>query len=74
MVFKKNEKFNLFVNKFKELYEISSNANLWPFAEGLEIGMSMAHSNMKCDWLSWGKYISGMFEFNSKDGGLNIRF
>lgn len=74
MVFKKNEKFNLFVNKFKELYEISSKANLWPFAEGLEIGMSMAHSNMKCDWLSWGKYISGMFEFNSKDGGLNIRF
>lgn len=74
MVFKKNEKFNLFVNKFKELYEISSNAGLWPFAEGLEIGMSMAHSKMKCDWLGWGKYISGMFEFNSKDGGLHIRF
>jgi hypothetical protein len=74
MVFKKNEKFNLFVNKFKELYEISSNAGLWPFAEGLEIGMSMAHSKMKCDWLGWVRYLSNMFEFNSKDGGLNIRF
>ncbi len=74
MVFKKNDKFNLFVNKFKELYEISSNAGLWPFAEGLEIGMSMAHSKMKFTWLGWGGYISNMFEFNSKDGGLNIRF
>jgi hypothetical protein len=74
MVFKNNEKFDLFVNKFKELYEVSSKEELWPFAEGLEIGMSMAYSKMKYDWLGWGYYLKGMFEFNSKNGGLNIRF
>jgi hypothetical protein len=74
IVFKKNDKFNLFVNKFKELYKISTDAELWPFAEGLEIGMSMAHSKMKYDFIGWQHFVKEMYEFNSKDGGLNIRF
>ena len=74
MVFKKNEKFDIFVNKFKELYEISTKSELWPFAEGLEIGMSMAISKMKYDFVGWQYYVRELFEFNSKDGGLNFRF
>lgn len=74
IVFRKNEKFNLFVNKFKELYELSTDAKLWPFAEGLEIGMSMAYSKMKYDYLGWQNYLRGMFEFNTKDEKLYIRF
>jgi hypothetical protein len=74
MVFKNNEKFNLFTNKFKELYEISSREGLWSFAEGLEIGMSMAYSKMNYNWIGWSTYLKNMFEFNSKGGDLYIRF
>jgi hypothetical protein len=74
IVFRKNNKFNLFTEKFKELYEISTKSELWPFAEGLEMGMSMAYSDMNYDFIGWQYFVKNMFEFNSKDGGLNIKF
>ena len=74
IVFKKNDKFNIFVQKWEELYEKATEGELWPFAEGLEIGMSMAFSKMNGCYVSWERFIRQMYEFNSKDGGLNIKF
>ena len=74
LVFKKNEKLKLFVDKFEELYKIGTKAKIWPFAEGLEMGMSMAYADMNFEYISWMRFVRDMFEFNSRDGGLNIRF
>lgn len=74
LVFKKNDKFRKFVQKFEELSLISTQAQLWPFAEGLEIGMSMAVSKMNFDYLGWQPFIREIFEFNSNDGFLHVRF
>lgn len=73
MVFKNTDKLKIFIDKFKELYTISTEANLWPFAEGLEIGMSMCHAKLITNY-RWNHLVPNMFEFNSKDGGLNTRF
>lgn len=74
LVFKNNEKFKIFANKFKELYKISTDGDLWPFAEGLEMGMSMAVAKSKVEFLGWFHHLTNMYEFNAKDGGLNIKF
>lgn len=74
IVFRKNDKFNIFVHKWEELYLKAAKANLWAFAEGLEIGMSMAYSKMSGCYIAWERFVKGMFEFNSRDGGLLIRF
>ena len=74
LVFRKNKKFDIFINKFKDLYEISTKGKIWPFAEGVEIGMSMAYSEMKYDYYGWQFYVREIFEFNSKDGTLYVRF
>jgi len=74
IVFKKNDKFNVFIEKWKELYEISAENKLWPFAEGTEIGMSMAHAKLNFSYATWEHYLRGMYEFTSKDGGISIKF
>jgi hypothetical protein len=74
ILFKNNDKFKVFINKLKELYIISTAKNLWPFAEGLEMGMSMATAKMKVLWDGWHRNIENMYEFNSKDGGLSVKF
>lgn len=74
IVFKNNEKFKIFVDKFKKLYDMSTEAELWPFAEGLEMGMSMSTAKMKATWKGWYHFLNNMYEFNSKDGGLSIKF
>jgi hypothetical protein len=74
IVFKKNDKFNVFIEKWKELYQIAANAELWAFAEGTEIGMSMAVAKLKYSIITWEKYIKHMYEFTSKDGGISIKF
>ena len=73
LAFKNNDKFKIFVNKFKELHDISTEAKLWPFAEGLEMGMSMITAKMK---FTWGGFhlLKNMYEFYAQDGGLHIRF
>ena len=74
LVFKNNDKFKIFVDKFKELYEISTEGDLWPFAEGLEMGMSMAVAKSNFLFLGWFHYLTNMYEFNAKNGGLSIKF
>jgi hypothetical protein len=74
IVFKKNDKFNIFIEKWKELYEIAANAELWAFAEGTEIGMSMAHAKLNYSYLTWQDYVRGMYEFTSRDGVISIKF
>jgi hypothetical protein len=74
ILFKNNDKFKIFVEKFKELYELSTSNDIWPFAEGLEMGMSMATAKMKVLWDGWYRIIENMYEFNSKDGGLSVKF
>jgi hypothetical protein len=74
LIFKNNDKFKIFINKFKELYEISTSANLWPFAEGLELGMSMVTADMKFTWSDWDYYLKNMYEFSTRDGGILMKF
>jgi hypothetical protein len=73
LIFKNNDKFKVFVNKFKELHDICTEAKLWPFAEGLEMGMSMVTAKMRYTWHGLG-LLKNMYEFNSQDGRFFIRF
>jgi len=73
-ILKKTDKLDKFVSKFEELHNKSSEANLWAFCEGCEIGMSMAYSKMNMNWGGWEPYLRGMFEFTCKAGGINIRY
>jgi hypothetical protein len=74
IVFKKNDKFNIFLDKWEELYKKATDNELWPFAEGVEMGMSMAHSKMNGSHTDWKTFLMGMFEFDNKSGELYIRF
>jgi len=74
LVFKNNDKFKVFVEKFKELYYHGTKHELWPFAEGLEMGMSMAVAKLKGAWMHWGFFLREFFEFTSNDGGVSVKF
>jgi len=74
LVLKKSNKLNKFVEKFEELHNISSEHEVWPFCEGLEIGMSMAYAKMNMNWGGWEPNIREMFEFTCKNGGINRRY
>lgn len=75
MVFKNNEKFDVFVKKWEELCNIASKNNLWGYAEGVEIGMSTVTAKMNCAHNRyWEHLVRSMFEFTSRSGGEYIRF
>lgn len=73
LIFKNNIKLVKFIEHWEALFWKTYKENIWPFAEGLEIGMSTVEAGMMCDW----KYISllnNCFSFYSIDGGYNERF
>lgn len=74
IVFKNNDKLKVFINKWEELYYKSSEANLWGFAEGVEIGMSMAFAKMAGSYKTWESFVRNMYEFNNVSGELFVRF
>lgn len=72
-VFRNNEKMKPFCDSWEALNDKCHSLNIWPFAEGVEIGMSTIEANMKCDW--WPMRLMGpCFYFYAKDGGYNERF
>lgn len=73
MIFKNNNKMNVFVNKWKERNEFGVKNNIWAFAEGLEIGMSAVDANMIMDWKKMYE-LNNFFTFKDKSGNTHIRF
>ena len=47
VVFKNSEKLKLFCDTWEQLYLRSADGDIWAYAEGVEMGMSMAVSTMK---------------------------
>lgn len=73
LIFKNNNKLQKFIEHWETLFWKTYEENIWPFAEGLEIGISSVEADMICDW----RYITllnNCFSFYSKDGGYNERF
>jgi hypothetical protein len=50
LAFKNNEKLKVFVDAWDNRDKFSIENNIWPFAEGLEIGMSSIDAGMKFSW------------------------
>ena len=73
IVIKNNDKVKTFIDFWEKLYWQSYNENIWPFAEGVEIGMSTIEANMNTDWQPL-SLIRDCFFFHSRDGGYNSRF
>ena len=74
LVFKTNEKLKLFINEWEKLKNIATSNNLWPFAEGVEIGMSSALSNMNGNYAEWEQFVKNFFQFETIDGRIYDRF
>lgn len=74
LVFKNTDKLSLFLNEWENLKNISTKENLWPFAEGVEIGMSSAISKMNINFREWEQYVRNCFLFKTIDGITYNRF
>lgn len=73
LVFKNNTKLKTFVNSWEGLCKKCHEMSIWPFAEGVEIGMSTVEAGMKCDWRPI-QMLNRMFYFHARDGGYNERY
>ena len=73
LVFRNNEKMKPFCESWEALADKCYELNLWPFAEGVEIGMSTIDANMTFEWGPM-RLISDCFFFYARDGGYNTRF
>jgi hypothetical protein len=74
LVFKNNEKLKIFLNEWERLTNLATKNNLWAFAEGVEIGMSSALSNMNFNYNDWKNFVRNFFTFTSVDGKIYNRF
>jgi hypothetical protein len=74
LVFKNNEKLQIFINEWERLTNIATEGNLWAFAEGVEIGMSSALADMTYDYTEWKNYLRNFFTFTTIDGKTYNRF
>ena len=66
--------YDLFINEWEKLKNIATSNNLWPFAEGVEIGMSSALSNMNGNYAEWEQFVKNFFQFETIDGRIYDRF
>lgn len=62
LVFKNNDKLKIFVDEWDKRDKFSVSENIWPFAEGLEIGMSSIDAKMKFGWLGF-PFLNSCFMF-----------
>lgn len=74
LLFKNNKKLDMFLDKWESLEKIATKENLWPFAEGVEIGMSSAISKMNYNFNDWKRFLQNMFSFTTVDGRFFNRF
>lgn len=74
LIFKNNNKFKFFVNRWEQFLWYSIMNNIKNYAEGFEIGISALEANMSWDWNSFRGFLSECFQFNDKYGNLHTRF
>jgi hypothetical protein len=74
LVFKNNNKLNLFIDRWESLEEQCSVSDVWAFAEGVEIGMSMSYSKMNYNFYEWQKILPNCFNFTTKDNRYFNKF
>jgi len=72
-VIKNNSKITKFIECWERLYWKSYEESIWPFAEGVEIGMSTIEAGMNFKWEPL-LLLRGCFSFYSRDGGYNSRY
>jgi hypothetical protein len=73
MVFKNNDKFKIFCDRWKERNDFGIQNNIWAFAEGLEIGMSAIDANMTMNWQLM-RSLKQCFRFKNNTGIFFERF
>ena len=73
LAFKNNDKLTVFCEKWKERNEFGVENNIWAFAEGLEIGMSVIDADMNFSWTEL-HYLKSCFIFTSNSGQEYIRY
>jgi hypothetical protein len=62
LVFKNNDKLKIFTDAWDNRDKFSVENNIWPFAEGLEIGMSSVDANMNFSWNGF-HFLNSCFMF-----------
>ena len=73
LIFQNTPKLRTFVDCWEKLYWKSYEENIWPFAEGVEIGMSITDAGMVGDY-SLIRMLNNCFYFYDKSGNLHTRF
>lgn len=73
VVFKNSEKLKLFCDTWEQLYLRSADGDIWAYAEGVEMGMSMAVSTMKSLYMPY-HYMTECYEFTTPGGIVCTRF
>lgn len=74
LVFKNSEKIKVFIKAWEDLEIKASEGNLWAFAEGVEIGMSMVKANLSYCFYNWFHHVKNCFSFRTKDNKYFKRF
>jgi len=72
-ILKNTNKLSVFVEAWKNRNQFCIDNNLWTFAEGVEIGMSVIDAGMTFSWQEL-RSLSSCFEFNDISGRLHVRF
>jgi hypothetical protein len=62
LAFKNNDKLKVFIDAWDKRDKFSVENNIWPFAEGLEIGMSSIDADMKFTWNGF-HFLNSCFMF-----------
>ena len=73
LVFKNNKKLQVFIESWELLFNKVFEESVWPFAEGVEIGMAAVEAEMNWDWSSL-SYLQRCFSFHTYDGTYLERF
>lgn len=73
LVFKNNKKLDVFVAHWEQLFNRVYEESIWPFAEGVEIGMAATEAEMNGDWSAL-NYLQNCFSFCSYNGTYYERF
>lgn len=67
LAFKNNDKLKIFVDAWGKRDKFSVENDIWPFAEGLEIGMSSVDAKMEVSWNGF-YFLTSCFMFYPKGG------
>lgn len=73
LLFKINNKFRFFVQRWEQFLWYSVVNRIRNYAEGFEIGISALEANMNYNWFAF-HLLNNCFYFYTKSGDLHIRF